>query len=378
MDGPGTRFAPPDRLDEGRVREQGEHLARDPLVARLLDSFPEPVVILNGERQIVLANDKLARLLARPREEVVGLRPGEALGCVHAKAEEAGCGTSEFCRDCGAVNAIVDSQKSGRAEVRECRIHCVSSPREEPADLDLRVWATPLAVDGTPFTVFAVRDTTDEKRRLVLERLFFHDVLNAAGGLHGLLEIWHELTPEETAEMEPMAERLARQVVEEIQAQRDLLLAEKGDLEVREEEIDATTFLTGLCVRFSHDPAAAGKRVEPPDLEGTTLFRADPVLLRRVAGNLLKNALEATAPGGTVTVSFRREAGPRISVHNDGALPDAVRHQVFQRSFSTKGEAGHGIGLYSVRLLTERYLRGRVSFTSDDVSGTSFKIELPG
>ncbi len=36
---------------------------------------------------------------------------------------------------------------------------------------EMRVWATPLACAGD-FTVFAVRDTSDQKRRLVLGRLF--------------------------------------------------------------------------------------------------------------------------------------------------------------------------------------------------------------
>jgi sensor histidine kinase regulating citrate/malate metabolism len=50
--------------------------------------------------------------------------------------------------------------------------------------------------------------------------------------------------------------------------------------------------------------------------------------------------------------------------------------QVFQRSFSTKGR-GRGIGTDSVRLLTEKYLEGRVAFTSTANTGTTFEVTLP-
>ena len=50
--------------------------------------------------------------------------------------------------------------------------------------------------------------------------------------------------------------------------------------------------------------------------------------------------------------------------------------QVFQRSFSTKGR-GRGLGTYSVKLLSERYLGGRVSFSSTPEAGTVFRLFLP-
>jgi len=49
---------------------------------------------------------------------------------------------------------------------------------------------------------------------------------------------------------------------------------------------------------------------------------------------------------------------------------------VFQRSFSTKGK-GRGLGTYSIKLLTERYLKGTASFTSTETDGTTFQISLP-
>ena len=63
-------------------------------------------------------------------------------------------------------------------------------------------------------------------------------------------------------------------------------------------------------------------------------------------------------------------------VANPSVMPPDVQNQVFQRSFSTKGE-NRGLGTYSMRLLTERYLKGHVSFTSDKAHGTVFRVRLP-
>jgi signal transduction histidine kinase len=92
--------------------------------------------------------------------------------------------------------------------------------------------------------------------------------------------------------------------------------------------------------------------------------------------NLLKNALEATPEQGKVLVGVENlNTRLRFWVRNDGVLPRDVQMQLFQRSFSTKG-LGRGIGTYCVRLLTENYLGGKVSFISNETDGTVFNIEL--
>ena len=57
-------------------------------------------------------------------------------------------------------------------------------------------------------------------------------------------------------------------------------------------------------------------------------------------------------------------------------MPPKVQLQVFQRSFSTKG-LGRGLGTYSMRLLTQRYLGGTVSFSSKEGEGTEFRARYP-
>ena len=66
----------------------------------------------------------------------------------------------------------------------------------------------------------------------------------------------------------------------------------------------------------------------------------------------------------------------RFWVHNPMFMPPSVRLQIFKRSFSTKG-SGRGLGSYSVKILTECYLKGKVGFTSSKEGGTTFFVILP-
>jgi hypothetical protein len=368
-----TYFAPAERATGREIRTDHEKLRNVPLIRQLLDSFPEPAMLLNPQRQIVLANDKLQVLLGADSDAVLGLRPGEMLNCIHAKDEEAGCGTSKFCSQCGAVSAIWESSRTNTAQVRECRITCRSATGLSA--LDLRVWGTPLALDGQ-FTVFAVRDITDEKRRAVLERVFFNEVLEIAAGLKGVLEPLPEATPAEAAEIGGTASDLSGELLEEIRSYRDLISAERGELSVNFGEINAERLLVRLCDHFRRHSSAWGKTIAPPTVDGPAMIQSDEVLLSRVLGHLIKNALEASAVGETIRVSFENKGVPRFLVRNPSSMSERVQLQIFQRSFSTRAEAGRGIGTYSVKLLTERYLGGTVAFSSSRHDGTVFTVSL--
>ncbi|MBI5506989.1 MAG: HAMP domain-containing histidine kinase [Deltaproteobacteria bacterium] len=371
-----TCFAPAELETPENVAAQNRLLAADPVVAAMLDSFPEPAVVLNRHRQIVLANDKVAARLRRSRQSLIGLRTGEAFECIHARKQTGSCGTTPFCQFCGSANAIVNAQTDLRADVQECRLLC-SAPDGIMA-VDLRIWATPVCVSGESFTVFAVRDTTDEKRRTLLEQLFFHDVLNAATTLKGIIKILPRLDARQTDEMRRMASDVTDQILEEIQAQRDLAAAERGDLAVQPEEVDVAHLLASVCELYGQDALAAGKMVAAPRVEGSTVLRSVPLLLRRVLGNLIKNAVEACGPGDTVTVSFEDHGVPTFRVHNPGVMSAAVQAQLFQRSFTTKAGAGRGLGAYSVKLFVDNYLGGSVAFASTAQTGTTFTVTLPG
>jgi len=367
-----TQFAPAERADEESVRRHARRFA-DSNLPQLFDAVNEVVVILNRQRQIVFANRALAEMLgvAAP-QDLHGLRPGEAIGCQHACQRAGGCGTTEFCSACGAVSAILGSQ-AGRQEVREC--HILAGPRGEAMDLLVR--ATPLRFGREDFTLFAVTDISHEKRRRTLERVFFHDLLNTATAVQVLCGALRRSSGKDAP---PVLGDLARGVdrmIDEIASQRDLMSAESGDLPVRPVEVEALAVLEEVLGAWRHGGREGGWRLAIAPASRDAALRTDVGILCRVLGNMVKNAVEAAGDGGVVTVGCAPVGGGvKFWVHNPGAMPRDVQLQLFQRSFSTKGP-GRGLGTYSMKLLTERYLKGRIAFASSPQEGTTFTAWCP-
>jgi len=368
-----TKHAPAARAAPKVIAAQAQRFRQATLLRELADAIPDILIVLNPQRQIVYANQRLHETLQlADRQAVLGLRPGEAFDCIHASQTAAGCGTTEFCRQCGAVNAILASQ-DGRQSVQECRI----LTRNNTA-LELKVWATPYMQDGAPYTVFVAADQSNEKRRQALERIFFHDVLNTAGGVYGLSALLVEEDDlEEVPEIAEMVYHSSERLIDEIQAQRQLSAAERGDLKVTFSDTTTLDLIHEVAESYARHPVAQDRQIAVDPAADDVPLATDPVLTRRVLGNMVKNALEATNRGGTVDLTCtERETLVVFAVHNPIDMPRSVQLQVFKRSFSTKG-AGRGIGTFSIKLLGETYLGGSVWFNSSEDQGTTFFLMLP-
>jgi hypothetical protein len=371
-----TCFAPAARADTTRLEAQAASVESHPMVRALLEAMPEPAVVVNRQRQIVAANGAMLALLGGAAEAaVLGRRPGEAVGCEVAAIAPAGCGTAEECRYCGAVSAILGAfeQQSASAEA-----HLRTSVEAGGGAFEFEVKATHLLLAGHDLAVVALRDLSDQKRRRVLERIFFHDVLNTAGGILGLSQALEETDdPAEGGEYVTYLHRLAEQLMDQITTQRQLMAAENGELTVNPEPVAVPDLLGELAALYRHHEVAVGRRLLVGEVTARALV-TDRVLLSRILGNLIKNALEATPEGGAVTISAdRNEQGVTFRVHNPGVLTPAVRAQLFRRSFSTKLGSGRGLGTFGVKLFAERHLHGQVDFESAEPMGTTFIVTLP-
>ncbi len=369
-----TCFAPAERASFEEIERQFNILTGHEIPV-VLNAIPVISMVLNRQRQVVFGNRKFVDVLGvSDIREALGKRPGEAFRCVHAAQAPGGCGTGEFCAHCGAVRSILLGL-AGRDNVQECNINREEGDRVEA--LDLRVSSSPFCLDEEFFVIFSITDVSHEKRRRTLERIFFHDVLNTVGGLQGLMEF---LAEEVHDELRPDAELIHRAVVQltdEIMYQKQLLAAETNELETNFSPLRTGDVLSMVAATFQNAEQARGKRIEILDQGAEAAFSSDPVLLRRVLGNMVKNALEATEPGGAVRLGCEAGEGHvAFWVHNAAVIPRSVRMRIFNRSFSTKG-MGRGLGTYSIKLLTERYLGGSVTLESTPEAGTVFRVRLP-
>jgi signal transduction histidine kinase len=292
------------------------------------------------------------------------------LHCVHALEKRQGCGTTQFCQTCGAEQAILKSRKD-KEDVQECRITQTNGKA-----LDLLVKAKTVAINSKEYTVFTAIDISHEKRRRAMERIFFHDLLNTASALNGFSELMGK-QPERDERINKNMRRLSKRLLEEITEQRELASAESNELTIHSEPLSSLRLIREMAETYTSRWEGTKSRVETDASSRDTIFRSDPVLLERVLGNLIKNAVEASQKTDVVTIgTLTDDHAVSFWVHNPHVIPGKIQLQIFQRSFSTKG-VGRGLGTYSAKLLTEHYLNGRISFTSRPEEGTTFTVAYP-
>jgi two-component system, sporulation sensor kinase E len=103
----------------------------------------------------------------------------------------------------------------------------------------------------------------------------------------------------------------------------------------------------------------------------------DPAQLKQVLVNLIKNAMQAMPPQGTLTVrSGSTQEAVWMAVSDTGpGIPPEQLNRIFEPFYTTKNK-GTGLGL----LIVQRIIRdhgGRIELESTVGKGTTFKLWLP-
>jgi CheY-like chemotaxis protein/anti-sigma regulatory factor (Ser/Thr protein kinase) len=114
------------------------------------------------------------------------------------------------------------------------------------------------------------------------------------------------------------------------------------------------------------------------DLRAAQMIHGRSAALTEVMTNLVLNAMDAMPDGGTLGIATR-DAGDTVivSVTDTGiGMPEHVRRRVFEPFFSTKGEAGSGLGLSMAYSIMRRH-GGDIRVDSEPSRGTTFTLTLP-
>jgi PAS domain S-box-containing protein len=215
-----------------------------------------------------------------------------------------------------------------------------------------------------------------------------HELRNPLNVILGYAEVL--LRSEEasrSAFVKRAAEILKRNALAQSQLVRDLLDLSRlhmGKLSLNRESASLET-ITRNAVETVHAEASDKQitlKIIAPD---EVLFvDADPLRLEQVIWNLLNNAVKFTPPGGTVTVSLRRELDRGVlSVEDtgEGIDPEFLPHvfEMFRQGDSTNSRrhSGLGIGLALVQQLIQLH-DGTVAVSSEGQGkGAQFTVNLP-
>jgi signal transduction histidine kinase len=199
--------------------------------------------------------------------------------------------------------------------------------------------------------------------------LLRHEILNNANVIEGNASILSEQHDGAAGDRAGVIRTQSRRMIDVIDDVRVLIEAAEVDPELDPVHLDEVLTEEANDLRESHPDADIDISVS-----GGTRVRADG-LLGRVFANLLSNAIEHNdSDPPQVWISAER-AGETVfvRVRDDGpGIAEAERDRLFDR----EGARRHGLGLYLVRTLVERY-DGTVELTDTGPDGSTFTVELP-
>ena len=372
-----THFASPERADQSVLEQEIRVVGKSPVIDGLMNVVSGLLAVLNEHRQVIAVNDSFLRLLGlEDVRKVIGLRPGEAISCIHAHELPGGCGTSEFCPSCGAALAIVACLESGRPSERKCAV--TVEKNDKRSDLFFKVSSYPIIMNQKRYVLLFLSDISKEQQWGTMERLFYHDLNNIVHAILSRSELMLMDPSADKGELANDINALTLRLSNEIAIQRQLFQDGVATYQPVYHIVPLKRLLKEIRSVFSDYSIKDRKRLvikgEAPDIEVKTDFS----LVMRILINMITNALEAAPEGGWAELSLT--PGPEsiiFSVWNEGHIPGPVRKRIFQRNFSTKDGPGRGLGAYSMKYFGEEVLGGRIDFTTSREEGTVFRFEMP-
>ncbi|MGC0375953.1 sensor histidine kinase [Streptomyces sp. SAI-229] len=284
-----------------------------------------------------------------------------------------------------ALAAVLGALLLSRAVLRPVRAMTLAAKGLGEGDLERRVPVSgrdEIAQLGGAFNRMADSLQAGEERQRRLIGDIAHELRTPLANLRGYLEALRddvvEPTPDLLASLHEEA-LLQQRIVDDLQ---DLALAEAGALTYHPAEVDLRELLeTGRTAhRAQADAAGVTLRLEAPE---PVFVTADPDRLRQVVGNLVGNAIRATAAGGSVTLALttRRElAVVEVRDTGKGIAAEDLPHLFdrFWRADASRGRAtgGSGLGLAVARQIVTDH-RGTIEARSTVGVGTTFTVVLP-
>ena len=224
--------------------------------------------------------------------------------------------------------------------------------------------------------------------REVVEEISKHDLknpMNAFNNVPDMLlndqDLLPELLPKHVKWLN-LLKKAARQMMEMIHRSLDLYKMERGTYQLNPVPINLLKIVHEVFRTF--DDLMVSKKLasivllehKPAGDQDVFEVQGEEYLFFSLLSNLIKNAIEASPEGGSITVVLSVSPKVAIAINNQGVIPPQIRERFFERYATFGKERGTGLGVFSARLMATT-LGGDLSFTSNEVDGTTLVMTLP-
>jgi PAS domain S-box-containing protein len=213
-----------------------------------------------------------------------------------------------------------------------------------------------------------------------------HELRNPLAPIRNGLQLI-KLATGDSATIEQARAVMERQLAQMVRLVDDLLDVSRitrGKIELRLEYIDLASIIR-QAVETSRPTIESAKQKLTVTLAPQPVYlNGDPVRLVQVFSNLLNNSCRYSEPGGSISVTAKRQLNDvLVSVKDTGiGIPPEMLPRIFEmfmqidRSLE-RSEGGLGIGLTLVKRLVELH-NGSVSASSEGIGrGSEFVVRLP-
>lgn len=203
-----------------------------------------------------------------------------------------------------------------------------------------------------------------------------HEIQNPLGGIRGYATLLYR-----DLANEPHLQEMAGLVIDgtktlEKQVRSILHYARPVQLEIQSMELGAYLKRFSKVVRI--DPSCPENIVWQLHIPHEPVWAPiDPEALHRALLNLVFNAFQAMAQGGTLMISLlRMEGSCQIAISDTGVgIEEELQKNLFSPFFTTK-RTGNGIGLVETKKIVQAH-SGSISIRSQPKKGTTVTIILP-
>jgi len=210
-----------------------------------------------------------------------------------------------------------------------------------------------------------------------VERMSRHDLktpLNSMISMSRLLREGGRLGRDED-ELLGAIERAGYRILNMVNLSLDLFRMEQGKYEFRPVPVDLAEVARRVAADLEAQAASKGVAVMVLAPGASTAY-GEELLCYSMLANLIKNAIEAAPDESVVRVALEARGDALLTrVHNDGAVPEAVRARFFQKYATAGKSAGLGLGTYSARLMA-RVQQGDIALSTSEEKGTTVTVQL--
>jgi PAS domain-containing protein len=138
---------------------QHELFLESDFILKVFDSLPSALFIVDSEVRIHHLNSAAASTFGLDGEKVYLQRGGEVLHCMHSTDNPAGCGFTEYCKDCLIRNSVRSALENNKMYREKTRMEILDDGKK--SEIDLVVTASPFTYKEESFILLTLEDTTE-------------------------------------------------------------------------------------------------------------------------------------------------------------------------------------------------------------------------